>query len=272
MNRATRRSNDFDIKKYIKASNEIEGIYDPNEDLQSLNAWAYLEQLTTLSHVDIMRVQKIITINQTDLAPNARGYYRGMAGNNVNVSVGGRLAPDHSYVEDLMKNWLLDVPEMTPLTAHIRFEAIHPFVDGNGRTGRMLYWFICKKRGIKPFYYNADTEKDRQHYYRLFEHKTVIKLSNLHWRFKPENMQQGENDKPVKFTATEAMGNEHITPLFDSEAAVWDYLYTQFADEAGVLLDDPDDRQRFEEMYDVIGLDAIDLKIMENPNLEWWKQ
>jgi hypothetical protein len=271
MNRAERRSNDFDIKKYIKASNEIEGIYDPNEDLQSLNAWAYLEQLTTLAHVDIMRVQKIITINQANLSPNQRGWYRGMAGNITNVSVGGRNAPDYSYVEDLMKQWLLDVPEMTPLTAHIRFEAIHPFVDGNGRTGRMLYWFICKKRGIKPYYYSADTEKDRQHYYRLFEHKLVIKLSNMKWRFTPDKMQQGEDDKPVKFVGTEAMNGEHITPLFDSEAAVWDYLYTQFADEAGVLLDDADDRARFEEMYDVIGLDAIDIKIMENPDLEWWK-
>lgn len=274
MNRATRRSNDFDIKKYIKASNEIEGIYDPNEDLQSLNAWAYLEQLETLSHVDIMRVQKIITINQQNLAPNQRGYYRGMAGNQTNVSVGGRYAPDFSMVEDLMKTWLLDIPEMTPLTAHIRFEAIHPFVDGNGRTGRMIYWFICKKRGIKPFYYNADTEKDRQHYYRLFEHKFIIKLSNLNWRFKPENMQQGEDDKPVKYVGLRDMENEHITPLLDSPETVWEYIHQHFAaeaEEAKLDLSDADDRKLFEDSFDVVALDAIDLKLMENPDLEWWK-
>jgi hypothetical protein len=49
---------------------------------------------TSLSHGDIMRVQKIITLHQDDLKPNEKGYYRGMAGNNVNVTVGGRLAPD----------------------------------------------------------------------------------------------------------------------------------------------------------------------------------
>lgn len=272
MNRATRRSNDFDVKKYIKASNEIEGIYDPNEDLQSLNAWAYLEQLTTLSHVDIMRVQKIITINQTDLAPNERGYYRGMGGNTTNVTVGGRLAPDHSLVEDLMKQWLLDIPEMTPLTAHIRFEAIHPFSDGNGRTGRMLYWFICKKRGIKPFYYNADTEKDRQHYYRLFEHKLVIKLSNLKWRFTPDKMQQGEDDKPVKFAAYMIGEAEPVTRLFDTEKEVWQYLHETIAPDAGIDTGDPDAMQEFDDQYDVVGLDAIDLKIMENPDLAWWQQ
>ena len=182
MNRETRRSNDFDIKKYIKASNEIEGIYSEKEDLQSLAAWAYLDGLEVLSHNDIMKVQKMITINQP-LQPNQRGYYRGLAGNVTNVTIGGRYAPEYSLVPELMNNWLLDVPRMTPLTSHIRFEVIHPFADGNGRTGRMIYWYICKRRGIKPEYYNADTQKDREHYYRLFDHDRVIKLSNIGWVF-----------------------------------------------------------------------------------------
>lgn len=187
MNREQRRAADFDILKYIKASNEIEGIYSEEENAQSLLAWAYLEKLTLLSHVDIMRVQKIITLHQTDLQPNERGYYRGMAGNITNVSVGGRVAPDYSYVEQLMKDWLVDVPFMTPLVGHIRFESIHPFRDGNGRTGRMLYWFVCKKRGITPTYYNADEPKNREAYYRLFDNDRVVALSNLNWRLNNED-------------------------------------------------------------------------------------
>lgn len=182
-NRQTRRDADFDIKKYIKASNEIEGIYSEEEDAQSLLAWAYLDKCETLSHTDIMRVQKMITLHQTDLQPNQRGYYRGMAGNTTNVTVGGRHAPEQSLVPELMNNWLLDTPKMTPLTAHIRFEVIHPFADGNGRTGRMLYWYMCKRRGMKPYYYHATTQKDREHYYRLFEQERVIKLSNAGWIF-----------------------------------------------------------------------------------------
>ena len=191
-NRSQRRSNDFDIKKYIKASNEIEGIYSEEEDAQSLLAWAYLEKCETLSHNDIMRVQKIITLHQTDLQPNQRGYYRGIAGNNTNVSVGGRYAPEYSLVPELMNNWLLDVSKMTPLVGHIRFELIHPFADGNGRTGRMLYWYVCKRRGIKPHYYNADEEKNRQAYYRLFDQERVIKLSNLGWVFEDAGKVAGE--------------------------------------------------------------------------------
>lgn len=189
-NREERRANDFDVQKYIKASNEIEGIYDEREDKQSLVAWAYLDKLEVIRHQDIMNVQKMITINQQDLQPNQRGYYRGMAGNNTNVSVGGRPAPDYSLVPELMNNWLLDTPQMTPLTAHIRFEVTHPFADGNGRTGRMLYWYMCKRRGMKPHYYHAKTQKDREAYYRLFEHSRVIKLSNMGWIFKEEDMKK----------------------------------------------------------------------------------
>lgn len=187
MNREQRRDADFDVKKYIKSSNEIEGIYSEEEDAQSLLAWAYLDSLKVISHADIMRVQKIITLHQEDLKPNQRGYYRGMAGNDVNVTVDGRLAPDSSLVPELMNNWLLDVADMTPLVSHIRFESIHPFVDGNGRTGRMLYWYICKRRGIKPRRYHADTQKDREHYYRLFDNDRVVALNNAGWKFDEES-------------------------------------------------------------------------------------
>lgn len=183
----------FDIVQYITGSNAIEGIYDPKEVDQSLVAWDHLMSIgDMLTHADICKVQKIITLNQTNLRPNQRGYYRNVSG--TNVSVGGRLCPDSSLVESLMQGWLADVPKMSPLVGHVRFESIHPFVDGNGRTGRMLYWFICLINGIKPKYYGIDTDptrseqENRDHYYRLFEHSKVIALSNNHWgiNFKPK--------------------------------------------------------------------------------------
>lgn len=176
----------FDVVRYIRGSNAIEGIYDEKEVTQSLHAWEYLMGIgDELTHKDICNVQKIITLNQTNLQPNQRGYYRNVS--QTNVSVGGHNAPDYSYVEDLMKKWLADVPKMTPLIGHVRFESIHPFVDGNGRTGRMLYWLVCVINGVTPKYYGIDRDPELSEqqncewYYRLFDKKRVIELSNNKW-------------------------------------------------------------------------------------------
>lgn len=36
--------------------------------------------------------------------------------------------------------------------AHAQFEAIHPFVDGNGRTGRALMHLVLRRRGVCPVF------------------------------------------------------------------------------------------------------------------------
>ena len=36
--------------------------------------------------------------------------------------------------------------------AHAQFEAIHPFIDGNGRVGRCLFHVVLRRRGIAPVF------------------------------------------------------------------------------------------------------------------------
>lgn len=71
--------------------------------------------------------------------------------------------------------FLHDQPKPTPTLckaalAHVQFETIHPFLDGNGRLGRLLIaLLLCERRVLqKPMLYLSLYFKiHRQHYYEL---------------------------------------------------------------------------------------------------------
>ena len=64
--------------------------------------------------------------------------------------------------------------------AHYQFETIHPFEDGNGRTGRLLIIIqLCLKKLIdKPSFYLSGTLLNHRHEYfsRLQEVRTEGRL------------------------------------------------------------------------------------------------
>lgn len=77
------------------------------------------------------------------------------------------------------------------LESHIKFEKIHPFSDGNGRTGRLLIIYSCLEQGITPIIIPKE-EKEKYISY-LRESNT-----NSFFQFAKE-IQRKEKERFLKF-------------------------------------------------------------------------
>lgn len=66
--------------------------------------------------------------------------------------------PPHELVEGMVEDLcdFMNRDDVSPVAqaaiAHVQFETIHPFEDGNGRVGRCLIHVLFRRRGIAPHY------------------------------------------------------------------------------------------------------------------------
>jgi Fic family protein len=118
---------------------------------------------------DVLRLHRIVAgevMEQGDA-----GRYRAMR-----VQVGGYVPPSPGEVPGLMRDlldwWNDEAPGLSPVLSsaivHYRFEAIHPFADGNGRTGRALALWELYRRGFDTHHIFSVDEfywEDRPRYY-----------------------------------------------------------------------------------------------------------
>lgn len=74
-----------------------------------------------------------------------------------------------SDLEKYIHSPLAEPPLVRAALLHYQFEAIHPFLDGNGRVGRLLITLYLCAQGVMPeplLYLSAYFEKNRDLYYR----------------------------------------------------------------------------------------------------------
>lgn len=150
---------------YIRESNLIEDIDDNAEDRQSFKAWLFLKDVPFLT-IDVLKeLHRMITLNQ--LPVGQRGVLRSEL--KVNVTIGGKVAPQWYLSGHMLNNWIMDYSQgaKSPIDAHLEYEHIHPWIDGNGRTGRMLYWWHCRKAKVEPILFT--NENKYEEYYPLFK-------------------------------------------------------------------------------------------------------
>jgi Fic family protein len=126
-----------------------------------------------LTHEDVFRLHAIIAGEVMDQGEPGR--YRTMR-----VRVGHYVPPPHEDVSGLMFEllewWNQEASAISPVSSsaivHHRFETIHPFADGNGRTGRALALWELYRRGFDPHHIFAVDEfywENRPRYYAALD-------------------------------------------------------------------------------------------------------
>ncbi|MFB0509045.1 MAG: Fic family protein [bacterium] len=170
---------------------------DKQEVLNYLKVLENIDKLTDGKNItgkDILNIHKMLTKGTLENPANC-GIYR-----NRYVVVGNRLTgevifspPSNEDVPRLMKDlieWLnsSETQQFDPLIeagiAHYEFVRIHPFVDGNGRTARVLASLVLYLRGfdIKQFFCLDDYyDSDRPAYYRALKNVNQQTLDLTNW-------------------------------------------------------------------------------------------
>jgi Fic family protein len=122
-----------------------------------------------ISHDEIFRLHKIIAGEVMD--QGTAGRYR-----KIHVRVGRHVPPPPGDVSGLMFElltwWNKESAKLSPVLSsaivHYQFESIHPFADGNGRTGRALALWELYRRGFDTHHIFSVDEfywEDRPRYY-----------------------------------------------------------------------------------------------------------
>ena len=136
---------DTALMSFVRESNRIEGIM---REPHSHELMA-LERFLALDTVTIADLQVFVTVTQPGAVLRDQPH--------LNVQVGNHVAPRGGmHVVGSLGNLLSSergdinprLQDRDPFETHRAYERLHPFTDGNGRSGRALWlWMMCNRGG-----------------------------------------------------------------------------------------------------------------------------
>jgi len=156
------------------------------EHLEAINhkeAIEYLENLIKdkidLTEWILKNIHKLIL---KEIDDDNAGKYRN---ENVTISGASHIPLNHMIVSELMqkmfaeyeREWYRFHPVVKACLLHGEFVKIHPFIDGNGRTARLILNFELMKHGYTPIVIKKDSRAD--YYEALDLAHTTLDYSNF---------------------------------------------------------------------------------------------
>jgi len=154
-------------RRLLKAQAAI-GVGDEPADVTAVEVLNNIEAMRwavdTLSDAPVITVDHMLGIHRRLLAGTALARHAGrvreeqnwIGGSSHNPCSAAFVPPPAEWVPHLLEDLSAfcnedGLPAIAQAAiAHAQFETIHPFVDGNGRTGRALIHVVLRRRGLAP--------------------------------------------------------------------------------------------------------------------------
>lgn len=142
---------------------------------------------------DIAEVHRVLLqrAHNRAIAGQFRHKQNWVGGNDYNPCGADFVPPPPEDVPALMSDLcaFCNLPDLSPLVqaaiAHAQFETIHPFEDGNGRTGRALVQILLRRRGLAPGFVppiSVALAREKERYIRgltLFREDRIAEWLNI---------------------------------------------------------------------------------------------